>query len=161
MLVETIIYVKFRLKLYQTMRKCQGWHNARFCCFSWLDFRPPNQKKLDYDQILRGNMLDTVQISGGMYDRLSLPRKRSDVLNWGRPPPKTENRALMQQCHINQKCQFWAKFGRFWAKDPFFYWRNHKFCYPHNGKPTQPPCSHCFLVSIGQNVPKMAIYGPK
>ena len=33
-----------------------------------------------------------------MYDRLSLPRKRSDVLNWGRPPPKTENRALMLQC---------------------------------------------------------------
>ena len=101
MFVETIIYVKFRLKLYQTMRKCQGWHNARFCCFSWLDFRPPNQKKLDYDQILRGNMLDTVQISGGMYDRLSLPRKRSDVLNWGRPPPKTENRALMQQCRLD------------------------------------------------------------
>ena len=33
-----------------------------------------------------------------MYDRLSLPRKWSDVLNWGRPPPKTENRALMLQC---------------------------------------------------------------
>ena len=29
-----------------------------------------------------------------------------------------------------------AKFGRFWAKNPFFYWRNQKFCYPHNGKPT-------------------------
>ena len=37
---------------------------------------------------------------------------------------------------IDQKCQFWAKFGRFWAKNPFFYWRNQKFCYPHNGKPT-------------------------
>ena len=35
-----------------------------------------------------------------------------------------------------QKCQFRAKFGRFWAKNPFFYWRNQKFCYPHNGKPT-------------------------
>ena len=48
--------------------------------------------------------------------------------------------------HINQKCQFWAKFGRFWAKNPFFYLRNHKFCYPHTGKPTYAPCSHCFLV---------------
>ena len=35
-----------------------------------------------------------------------------------------------------QKCQFRAKLGRFWAKNPFFYWRNQKFCYPHNGKPT-------------------------
>ena len=35
-----------------------------------------------------------------------------------------------------QKCQFRAKFGRFKAKNPFFYWRNQKFCYPHNGKPT-------------------------
>ena len=35
-----------------------------------------------------------------MYDRLSLPRKRSDVLNWGRPPPKTENRALMLQWQV-------------------------------------------------------------
>ena len=40
MLVETIIYVKFWLQLSQTMRKCQGWHNAGFCCFGWLDFLP-------------------------------------------------------------------------------------------------------------------------
>ena len=35
-----------------------------------------------------------------------------------------------------QKCHFWAKFGLFWAKNPNFYWRNQKFCYPHNRKPT-------------------------
>ena len=29
-----------------------------------------------------------------------------------------------------------AKFGHFWAKNPNFYLRNQKFCYPHNGKPT-------------------------
>ena len=37
---------------------------------------------------------------------------------------------------IDQKCQFWAKFGRFGAKNPNFYWKNQKFCYPHNRKPT-------------------------
>ena len=37
---------------------------------------------------------------------------------------------------IDQKCQFWAKFGRFGAKNPNFYWKNQKICYPHNGKPT-------------------------
>ena len=26
------------------------------------------------------------------------------------------------------------KNANFWAKNPFFYLRNHKFCYPHNGK---------------------------
>ena len=30
-----------------------------------------------------------------------------------------------------QKCQYGAKFGRFWAKNLFFYWRNQKFCYLH------------------------------
>ena len=29
-----------------------------------------------------------------------------------------------------------AKLGRSWAKNPNFYWRKLKFCYPHNGKPT-------------------------
>merc|ERR1712240_696887 len=78
----------------------------------------------------------------------------------------------------DQKCQFWAKFGRFWAKNPFFYWRNQKFCYPHDGKPTQAPCSHCFLVGhwtkcakngniwpkMTKNAdfgPNLAVFGPK
>ena len=60
-----------------------------------------------------------------------------------------------------QKCHFRAKLGLFWAKNPNFYWRNQKFCYPHNRKPTQAPCSHCFFLGIGQNVQKMAIFGLK
>ena len=47
----------------------------------------------------------------------------------------TTNR-LTKRAHNWSKCQFWAKFGRFGAKNPFFFWRNQKFCYPHNGKPT-------------------------
>ena len=53
------------------------------------------------------------------------------------PRATTTNQMSRQGlAQIDQKCQFWAKFGRFWAKNPFFYWRNQKFCYPHNGKPT-------------------------
>ena len=29
-----------------------------------------------------------------------------------------------------------GQIGSFLGKNPFFYWRNQKFCYPHNGKPT-------------------------
>ena len=29
------------------------------------------------------------------------------------------------------KCQFWAKFGRFWAKNPFFGGMEQNFWYPH------------------------------
>ena len=51
--------------------------------------------------------------------------------------PPTGHRMSQQGLALNdQKWQFWAKFGRFWAKNPFLYWRNQKFCYPHNGKPT-------------------------
>ena len=59
------------------------------------------------------------------------------------PRATTDNRpttghwiSLHGLAQIDQKCQYRAKFGRFWAKNPFFYWRNHKFCYPHNEKPT-------------------------
>ena len=71
---------------------------------------------------------------------------------------------------FDQKYQFWAKFGRFWAKNPFFYWRNQKFCNPINGKPTQAPCSHWFLVghwtkcakngNIWPKMTKNAYFGP-
>ena len=43
------------------------------------------------------------------------------------PRATTTNRPTTGHCislhglaHINQKCQFWVKFGRFWAKNPFF-----------------------------------------
>ena len=48
--------------------------------------------------------------------------------------------------------QIWSFLG----KKSFFYWRNQKFCYPHNGKPTQASCSHCFLVRHGTKWAKNA-----
>ena len=52
------------------------------------------------------------------------------------PRATTTNLPSTKWASNGQKCQFWAKFGRFWAKNPFFYLRNQKFCYPHNGNPT-------------------------
>ena len=71
------------------------------------------------------------------------PNKVNRCLARYSPRATTTNRpttghwiSLHGLAQIDQKCQFWAKFGCFWAKNPFFYWRNQKFCYPHNGKPT-------------------------
>ena len=53
------------------------------------------------------------------------------------PRATTTNQMSRQGMAQNeQKCHFRAKFGLFWAKNPNFYWRNQKFCHPHNGKPT-------------------------
>ena len=62
--------------------------------------------------------------------------------------------------------QIWSFLG----KKSFFYLRNHKFCYPHTGKPTYAPCSHCFLVrnwtkcakngNIWPKMTKNADFGP-
>ena len=53
------------------------------------------------------------------------------------PRATTTNQMSRQGLAQNeQKCHFRAKSGLFWAKNPNFYWRNQKFCYPHNGKPT-------------------------
>ena len=51
-----------------------------------------------------------------------------------------------------------AKFGHFGAKNPKFYWRNQKFCYPLNGKPIWAPSSHCFLVRHGTKWAKKCQY---
>ena len=38
---------------------------------------------------------------------------------------------------MNQEYMFWAKFGRFWAKNPNLYLREEQnFWYPHNQKNT-------------------------
>ena len=42
---------------------------------------------------------------------------------------QSTNRAPNEPAQNEQKCQFWAK-------NPNFSWRNQKFFYPHNGKPT-------------------------
>ena len=93
-------------------------------------------------------------------------------------PPTGHRISLHGLAQIDQNCQIWAKFGCFCAKNPFFYWRNQKFCYPLNGKPTQAPCSHWFLVGhwtkcakngniwpkITKNKdfgPNLAVFGPK
>ena len=36
-------------------------------------------------------------------------------------PPTGHRISLHGLAQIDQKCQFWAKFGRLWAKNPFFY----------------------------------------
>merc|ERR1712004_384896 len=54
--------------------------------------------------------------------------------------------------------QLWSFLGK---KSFFFYWRNQKFCYPHNGKPTQAPCSHWFLVGHWTKCAKNGNIWPK
>ena len=48
-------------------------------------------------------------------------------------PPKGHKMSRQGLAQNEQKCQFQAKFGRFWAKNPNFYWRKQKFCYPRKG----------------------------
>ena len=49
------------------------------------------------------------------------------------PTNKAPNELARPIC--DQESIFWAKFGRFWAKNPNLYRRKQKFWYPHNGKP--------------------------
>ena len=84
------------------------------------------------------------------------PRQLVCIIVWS---TRGSNRPKMPI--FGQKCQFWAKFGGFWARDPFFYWRNQKFCYPHNGKLTWAPCSHCFLVGHWTKFAKKGNIWPK
>ena len=60
-----------------------------------------------------------------------------------------------------QKCQFRAKFGCFGAKNPIFYWRNQSFVTPVTENPPGHLVHIGFWSGIGQNVQKMAIFGPK
>ena len=39
-------------------------------------------------------------------------------------PPTGHQMRRQSLSQNDQKCQFWAKFGRSWAKNPKFYWRN-------------------------------------
>ena len=61
------------------------------------------------------------------------------------PRAKTTNRSFNSNRAPNKPAwpgPIWPKMpilGQIWSflgKNPFFYWRNQKFCYPHNGKPT-------------------------
>ena len=78
------------------------------------------------------------------------------------PRATTTNQMSLQGLVQNeQKCHFRAKFWTFLGKKSFFYWRNQKFCYPHNGNPPRHLVHKVFWSEIGQKVQKMAIFGPK
>ena len=103
------------------------------------------------------------------------PQPHATTTNW------LPNRALNKPAWPGPnwpKMPILGQIGSFLGKKSFFYWRNQKFCYPHNGKPTQAPCSHWFLVGhwtkcakngniwpkMTKNAdfgPNMAIFGPK
>ena len=77
-------------------------------------------------------------------------------------PPTGQRISLHSLAQIDQKYQFWAKFCHFWAKNPFFYWKKNKSFVTHI---TENPPRHLvhivFWSDIGQNVQKMALFGPK
>ena len=60
-----------------------------------------------------------------------------------------------------QKCQFWAKLGRFWAKNPFFTGEIKSFVTHITENPPRHLVHIVFWSGIGQKVQKMAIFGPK
>ena len=62
---------------------------------------------------------------------------------------------------VGQKCQFWAKFGRFGAKNPNFYWKIKSFVTHITENPPRPLVHIGFWLGIGQNVQKMVIFDPK
>ena len=67
------------------------------------------------------------------------PRNLRHTARAPQPPnnPPTEHQMSRQGLAQNdQKCQFWAEFGRLWAKNPNFYWREQKSWYSHNEKTT-------------------------
>ena len=61
-------------------------------------------------------------------DRISYP-KPFRIENPIRIARRMKSWGLAQN---EQECQIWSFLG----KNPKFYWRNQKFCYPHNGNPT-------------------------
>ena len=71
------------------------------------------------------------------------------------------NRATNEPA-TDKKKQFQAKFGRFWAKNPFFFTGEIKSFVTHI---TENPPRHLvhivFWSGIGQNLQKKAIFGPK
>ena len=78
-----------------------------------------------------------------------------DTARGPKPPtnPTTEHQMSRQGlARIDQKCQFWVKFGRFWAKILIF-----------TGEKVlvQRPRHLVFWSGIGQKGPKMPIFGPK
>ena len=76
-------------------------------------------------------------------------------------PPTGHRISLHGLAQIDQKCQFWAKFGRFWAKNPFFTGEIKSFVIHITENPPRHFVHIVFFLDIGQNVQKMEIFGPK
>ena len=75
------------------------------------------------------------------------------------PPANPPTGHQMSQ-QWTKKSQFWAKFGRFWAKNPFFTGEIKSFVTHITENPPRHLVHIGFWSGIGQNVQKMAIFGP-
>ena len=76
-------------------------------------------------------------------------------------PPTGHQMSRQGLAQNDQKCQFWAKFGHFWAKNPFFTGEIKSFVTHITENPPRHLVHIVFWSGIGQNVQKMAIFGPK
>ena len=76
-------------------------------------------------------------------------------------PPTGERISLHGLAQVDQKYQFWAKFCHFWAKNPFYTGEIKSFVTHITENPPRHLVHIGFWLGIGQNVQKMAIFGPK
>ena len=76
-------------------------------------------------------------------------------------PPTGHRISLHGVAKNDQKCQFWSKFGRFWAKKPFFTGEIKSFVTHITENPPTHLVRTVFWSGIGQNVQKMAIFVQK
>ena len=87
--------------------------------------------------------------------------------NTARAPQPTTNPPIGHQmsrqglAQNDQNCQFWATFGRFGAKNPFFSGKIKSFVIHITQNPPRHLVHIVFWSGIGQNVQKMAIFSPK
>ena len=74
---------------------------------------------------------------------------------------KPEMAKTGQNFAFSKKCHFRAKFGLFYAKNPFFSGEIKSFVTHITENPPRHLVHIGFWSDIGQNVQKMAIFGPK
>ena len=76
-------------------------------------------------------------------------------------PPTGHQISWQGLAQNDQKCQFWAKFGRFWAKILIFTGESKSFGTHITEKPPRHLVRIVFWSGIGRNRQKMPIFGPK
>ena len=76
-------------------------------------------------------------------------------------PPTGHHISLHGLAQIDQKCQFWAKFGHSLAKNPNFTGEIKSFVTHIMENPPKHLVRIVFWPGIGQNVQKMPIFGLK